>query len=110
MAPGMEASGFIVGHLPFWVVTYGLAAVGWTLIGRFVLQFVVPPDSALYIWRGFRLLTDWAVAVARLAVPSFVAPGFLPLVAAFWIFVLRMGLGILFWSAGWAPSFAPLAG
>ncbi|HEV7265873.1 MAG TPA: YggT family protein [Falsiroseomonas sp.] len=106
----MEASGFILGHLPFWAVTYGLAAVGWTLLGRFTLQFLVPQDSTLYIWRAFRMLTDWAVAVARVMVPSFVAPGYLPLVAAFWIFVLRMGLGILFWSAGWAPRFAPPEG
>jgi hypothetical protein len=106
----MNASQFFWGHLPFWVVTYGLAVVGWTLVGRFMLQFLVPQDSALVIWRVFRRLTDWAVSVARRLVPSYVAPGYLPLVAAFWVFVLRLGLGIAFWSAGWAPPFAPPQG
>ncbi|WP_137181236.1 YggT family protein [Roseomonas sp. AR75] len=106
----MQGSDFILGHLPFWVVIYGLAAIGWTLIGRFMLQFLVPQDSALYIWRAFRRLTDWAVAIAARMVPSFVAPGFLPLVAAFWVFTLRMVLGIGLWAAGWAPRFAPPAG
>jgi hypothetical protein len=110
MAAGMQGTDFIAGHLPFWAVTYGLAAIGWTLIGRFALQFLVPQDSRLYIWRAFRALTDWAVALARLLVPSFVPPGYLPLVAAFWIFVLRMALGVLMWSAGWAPRFAPPGG
>lgn len=103
----MDSSHFILGHLPFWLVTYGLAVIGWTLIGRFMLQFLVPQDSALYIWRAFRWLTDWAVATARLLVPSYVPPGYLPLVAAFWVFALRLVLGVLLWSAGWAPRLAP---
>ncbi len=106
----MDGSHFILGHLPFWLVTYGLAAIGWTLVGRFLLQFLMPADSMNYIWRAFRRLTDWAVAAARAMVPSIVAPGYLPLVAAFWIFTLRLGLGIAFWAAGWAPRFAPPAG
>lgn len=106
----MDGPHFILGYLPFWAVTYGLAVVGWTLFGRFLLQFLVPQDSKLYIWRAFRWLTDWAIALARGTVPSFVAPGYLPLVAAFWIFTLRMGLGILLWAAGWAPRFAPPEG
>jgi hypothetical protein len=56
------------------------------------------------------MLTDWAVAVAGRMVPSFVAPGYLPLVAAFWVFAIRMGVGILLWAAGWAPRFAPPQG
>lgn len=101
---------FILGHLPFWLVTYGLAVVGWTLFGRFALQFFVPPDSRLYIWRFFRLLTDWAVRAASALVPRYVVPVWMPLVAAFWIFTLRMAFGIAMWSAGLAPSLAPAAG
>jgi len=103
----MDTPHFILGHLPFWIVAYGLAVVGWTLIGRFMMQFMVPPDSRLYIWRAFRMLTDWAVAVAARLVPSYVAPLFLPLVAAFWIFAIRMAFGIAMWSAGLAPRLAP---
>ncbi len=103
----MDERHFILGHLPFWVVTYGLAMVFWTLVGRFTLQFILRADSSLYIWRAFRLLTDWAVGLAALLVPRSVAPPFLPLVAAFWIFTLRLFLGVALWSAGWAPRFAP---
>jgi hypothetical protein len=98
---------FILGHLPFWLVTYSLAVIGWTLLGRFLLQFLVPPDSPLYIWRAFRRLTDWAIAAAALLVPSLVAPPFLPLVAAFWVFALRLALGLGMYAAGWAPRLTP---
>jgi len=103
----MDGQHFILGHLPFWLVTYGLAVVFWTLMGRFALQFLVRPDSTLYIWRAFRALTDWAVAVGAALVPRSVPAPLLPLVAGFWIFILRLGLGVLLWSAGWAPRFAP---
>jgi hypothetical protein len=98
---------FILGHLPFWLVTYSLAVVGWTLFGRFLMQFFIPADSRLYIWRWFRLLTDWAVRAASWMVPRYVAPPYLPLVAAFWIFAFRMVFGIAMWSAGLAPRLAP---
>lgn len=101
---------FLLGYLPFWLATYALAAVGWTCIGRFLMQWVVPPDSSNYIWRAFRWLTDWAVAAARLLVPRAVSPHFLPLVAAFWLFVLRISLGVAMLAAGWAPRIgAPAA-
>lgn len=101
---------FILGHLPFWIVVYGLALVGWSCIGRALMQGFVPQDSPNYIWRGFRFLTDWAVAVARRLVPSFVTPGYLPLVAAFWLFGLRMVLGLMMLAAGWAPRLTPPPG
>ena len=106
----MDEPHVILGHLPFWLVTYSLAVVGWTLVGRFLLQFLVAPDSPLVIWRAFRRLTDWAVSAAALAVPRSVAPVFLPLVACFWVFALRLVLGVLMWSAGWAPRLSPAAG
>jgi len=106
----MGESHFILGHLPFWLVTYSLAVIGWTLVGRFLLQFLLPPDSTLVIWRAFRWLTDWAVAIAALAVPRMVAPIFLPLVACFWIFMLRLALGVAMLAAGWAPRLSPAAG
>ncbi|NKE43199.1 YggT family protein [Roseomonas frigidaquae] len=106
----MDQPHFILGHLPFWLVTYSLAVVGWTLFGRFLMQFFVAPDSRLYIWRWFRLLTDWAVRAAALLVPRYVQPQWLPLVAAFWVFTVRMGFGIAMFAAGLAPSVAPTAG
>ncbi|MGG5810268.1 hypothetical protein [Falsiroseomonas sp. CW058] len=98
---------FIFGHLPFWIVTYLLALTAWASLGRFLMQVIVPPDSPNYIWRGFRLLTDWAVWLAARAVPSYVSPRFLPLVAACWLFGARLVLGIVMISAGMAPTVVP---
>ena len=41
----MDEPHVILGHLPFWLVTYSLAVVGWTLVGRFLLQFLVARSS-----------------------------------------------------------------
>jgi hypothetical protein len=40
-------------------------------------------------------------------VPSYVAPHFLPLVAAFWLFALRMIFGLLMVGLGYAPRISP---
>lgn len=103
----MDTPHFVFGHLPFWIVTYALALTAWACLGRFLMQAFVPEDSPNYIWRGFRLLTGWAVAAARRLVPSYVTARFLPLVAAFWLFGLRMVFGILMVSAGMAPRIMP---
>lgn len=98
---------FVLGYLPFWVVTYGLALVAWSCLARFAMQAFVAQDSPNYIWRGFRWLTGWAVAAARRIVPSYVGTPLLPLVAAAWLFALRVVLGILMVQAGWAPRVTP---
>jgi hypothetical protein len=98
---------FLLSYLPFWIVTYVLAVAGWSCIGRFMMQFVVQADSTNYIWRAFRALSAWPVAAARLMVPSYIHGPFLPLIAAFWIFILRIGFGIAMLSAGLAPRVTP---
>jgi hypothetical protein len=106
----MDGKHFFFGYLPFWVVTYGLALAGWACLGRFLMQAFTPEDSPNYIWRGFRLLTGWAIAAARRLVPSYVTPPFLPLVAAFWLFALRFAIGFAMLAAGLAPRITPAAG
>ena len=101
---------FVFGHMPFWIVTYVLALTGWACVGRFLMQAIVPADSPNYIWRGFVFLTGWAVWLARRAVPSYVTPMFLPLVAAYWLFAIRMVFGLIMLSAGFAPRLTPPAG
>lgn len=101
---------FVAGHLPFWIVTYVLALTAWACLARFAMSAFLPDDSPNYIWRGFRLLTGWAVAAARVLVPSYVGPRMLPLVAAGWLFGLRLVLGLLMIGAGWAPRLAPPPG
>ena len=98
---------FIFRHLPFWIVTYLLALTAWASIGRFLMQEMVAHDSPNNIWRGFRMLTDWAVWLAARMVPTYVEARFLPLVAACWLFGLRLVLGIIMISAGMAPTVVP---
>jgi YggT family protein len=98
---------FVTDHLPFWIVMYVTALTAWACLGRFAMQVFVAHDSRNYIWRGFRLLTDWAVWTARRLIPSYVSGHFLPLVAACWLFGLRLVLGVLAVGMGIAPRITP---
>jgi YggT family protein len=101
---------FVAQHLPFWITMYVLALTAWACLGRFLMQVFVPHDSPNYIWRGFRLLTDWAVWTARRLVPSYVEGRFLPLVAAAWLFGIRLVAGVVLVGAGLAPRITPAGG
>lgn len=95
---------------PFWsywyfhIPNYLAAVVIYTLLGRFLLSFFLPPDSPNYVFRFFRLITDWAIAVARFMTPAYVEGLFLPLVAAFWLFVIRHAYFVAVYHAGLAQS------
>jgi YggT family protein len=94
-------------HLP----NYVLAVLLYTLLGRFLLAFVMAPDSANYIWRFFRRLTDPVLVAAGFITPSFISPFFLPLIGAFWLLILRHALFVALYAAGVAPEVAlPPAG
>ena len=96
-------------HDLFWALNYGLAAMAWSCFGRFLLSFFVPAvQPGNYIWRGFVLITGWAVRVTALVTPAHVPPILLPLVAAFWIhWCARPLLFVLFVQAGLTPRLAP---
>ena len=72
-------------HLP----NYAAAVLTYTLIGRFLFALFVPPNSPNYIFRFFRLLTDWSLVAGGYITPRYLHGMFLPLVVAFWFFVLR---------------------
>jgi uncharacterized protein YggT (Ycf19 family) len=88
----------------FHLSNYVFSALIWTCFGRFLLGFFVAPDSRNYIWRWFRRLTDWAVRLAALITPRFVMEAFLPLVAAFWLFVARYAWFIILGALGLRPT------
>ena len=94
---------FFWGYLPFWIWAYGLAVVAWTCMGRFLLGFMVPPNSANYIWRGFRFLTDWAIALIRLITPRFIGERYMPLVTMYWFFFIRYASFPVFYHLGLMP-------
>jgi hypothetical protein len=108
MASGPD---FIWSYLPFWVVNYGLALVIWTCIGRFLLAWFVPAiQPSNYIWRAFVALTEWAVRAASWITPRYVRPAFLPPIAAFWLYQLRLVFFFAMWSAGMTPSLSSSSG
>lgn len=95
---------------PFWQYwyyhfpNYLLAVLVYTMIARFGLSLFVPYNWSNYIWRGFLWLTNPILFVVSRITPSFVHGVFMPLIAVFWLSVLR----IVFWAAmsrqGWAPG------
>lgn len=88
-------------HLP----NYILAVLGYTLLARFVLGFFVRPDWDNYIWRFFRRLTDPCLAVAGYITPWQLRGVVLPVIAAFWTFLLRYLWFFILIRAGLAPTF-----
>jgi UPF0755 protein len=56
---------FITDHLAFWIPMYVLALTAWGCLGRFMMQFFMTPANTNYIWRGFQMLTNWAVWTAE---------------------------------------------
>lgn len=75
-------------HLP----NYVLAVLFWTLLGRFALSLFVPEDWDNYIWRAFVRLTEPVVRPVRWLTPAIVPPRMVLLLAAVWVFFLRLGL------------------
>lgn len=106
----MDEPNLFWGYWYYQLPNYALSALFWTCLGRFLLGLFVPPNSTNYIWRGFRLLTDWAIDLVRPITPAFVLDGFLPLVAGFWILVARFLFYVLMQAAGLVPPVATLAG
>jgi uncharacterized protein YggT (Ycf19 family) len=87
-------------HLP----NYLLAAVMYSLLGRFLLSLFIGPDSKNYIWRAFVRITDPVMVPVRFITPA-VVPHMLVLVfAALWTLVLRFVLLIAM-----AGSLTPIA-
>lgn len=104
----MNQPDFFFGYLPFWIMNYGLAVVIWSCLGRFLLSFFVPAlQPSNYIWRAFYWLTEWAVRATSYITPGFIRPIFLPPIAAFWLFHLRIVLFFVMWHAGLTPTVTP---
>jgi uncharacterized protein YggT (Ycf19 family) len=86
-------------HLP----NYLIAALIYTMLGRFVLGLFVPPESANYIWRFFVGVTDPVLRIVEKITPAFVLDSLLPLIGVFWLFVVRLLFWFVLFQAGLAP-------
>jgi hypothetical protein len=87
-------------HIP----NYLLALVIYTLLGRFVLSFLVPEDWGNYIWRAFRRMTDPFVRATAFVTPRAVLPLFHCILAALWVMTFRVIFTVLMFQAGLTPS------
>lgn len=90
-------------HWYFHIPNFVLAAIMYTLAGRFVLGLFVPEDWDNYIWRAFVGMTQPVVNVVRAVTPAIVPAKILLLFALIWLLIVRI---VFFWvmlSVGLAP-------
>jgi YggT family protein len=88
-------------HLPNFI----LAALMYTMLGRFLLGLMVDADSPNYIWRFFCRITDPVVAVFAAATPKAVPPAILWLFGFVWLFWIRVAFHYTLLVLNLAPRF-----
>jgi YggT family protein len=86
-------------HLP----NYAFSVLFYTLFGRFLLGFFLPPDSKNYIYRWFCRLTDWLLRPVAFITPGALPAFLLPPIAAFWVAITRVVFYAVMFSAGLTP-------
>ena len=92
-------------HLPNFV----LAALMYTMLGRFLLGLMVDPDSPNYIWRFFCRFTDPVIGVIAMVTPRATVPAVLWLFGFVWMFWLRVALHYILLLLNLAPRFGGAA-
>jgi uncharacterized membrane protein len=76
----------------FFIPNLLLAALMYTLLGRFLLSLVFKPDSDKVIWRVFTQVTAPVVNAVGFVTPRIVPLHLLVLFAALWVLVARIAL------------------
>jgi hypothetical protein len=92
-------------HLPNFV----LAALMYTMLGRFLLGLMVDADSPNYIWRFFCRFTDPVIGVIAMVTPRVTVPAVLWLFGFVWMFWLRVALHYTLLLLNLAPRFGGAA-
>lgn len=91
----------------FWLYqapNLALAALMYTLLGRFILSLFFPDDSEKVIWKTFRQITQPAIAAVQIVTPLVVHDRVVNLLAVVWVLFIRMVLFVGFAAMGWLPS------
>lgn len=91
----------------FWlyqVPNLALAALMYTLLGRFILSLVFPSDSEKVIWKTFCQITQPAIVAVKLVTPAVVHDRILILLAFVWVLFVRMILFVGFAAMGLLPK------
>jgi uncharacterized protein YggT (Ycf19 family) len=97
-----QEAGFWLYHFPNII----LAALIYTLIGRYILSLFFPPDSDKVVWIVFRQVTDPVLAATRLVTPAIVPPPVLNLFAVVWLLLVRIAFYMLVRALGLLPTVA----
>ena len=97
----METGG---GYWAFHAPNLLLAMLMWTLLGRFMLNFIFADDSDKVIWRVFKQITDPFLAAVAFVTPALVPGRLLVLIGFVWCLILRMMLLLLVTMFGLAPK------
>ncbi len=87
-------------HLPNFI----LSVLLYTVVGRFVLAFMVDAQSKNYIWRAFVRITDPVVCAVAFVTPRAVPHMAVLLFAAVWLLAARVVLLIFLFAIGMAPT------
>jgi uncharacterized protein YggT (Ycf19 family) len=84
-----------------------LAALIYTLIGRYVLELFFASKREAVILRVFRSVTDPVVRIVRAVTPRIVPDGLVLVAAIVWLMALRMFLYLTIVAAGVKPFLSP---
>lgn len=97
--------------LEYWyylLPSYLMAAVMWTMAGRFLLQFLVAEPRKNYIMMAFIRITDPFYRLFSVLTPPFLHPAFMPLYYGFLLFLLRLVFHAVMYRYGLTPTVTAL--
>jgi hypothetical protein len=104
LVQGGNVSAEFLRYWYFHIPNFLLAALMYTLIGRFVLTFIFDPEAPNYIWRAFVAITDPAIRAVGYVTPRAVPPLVVLLFTVVWLFAARAALLLLVTAFGVAPT------
>jgi hypothetical protein len=99
----MADTSISAGYWAFQVPNLLLAALMYTLIGRFILALVYDEDSDRTIWRVFQQITQPALNLVQFVTPKVVPPRIVVLFAVIWVLLIRLVLLVVFLAFGLLP-------
>jgi YggT family protein len=100
----MSASESFLAYWYFHIPNLALAALIYTLIGRFILGLIFKPDSQAVILKVFQSVTDPVLKLVRLITPKIVPNGLIIVFAIAWLMALRLFWFLTCVAAGMRPS------
>ncbi len=91
-------------HWYFHVPNLAMAALVYTLIGRYVLEILFSKRPDAVILKVFRTITDPFVGLVRAITPRIVPDGLVVVLAIGWLMALRMFWFLTCVAAGMRPN------